>query len=145
MQQAQIIETVKSLTKPTLAKIITRTLVRMNKFSKDKTEANPYNRVHMVSTMIVELNPTCKNSDSQSNAWGNRIGNGISERNGKLYVSVITKRSVMVNHLTFDSIVEKTDFVDFLPKQSSSSNQKVDNLVAYRTFSLDNILSIELL
>lgn len=159
MQQAQIVEVIQSLNKPTLAKIITRTLVRMNKFSKDKTEANPYNRVHAVSTLIVELNPAYKDTVNkqrivenkqddfvgQPHAWGIRIGNGIFERNGKLYVSVIAKHSVMVNHLTFDAIVEKTEFMNFLPNQSTAPKQKLDNLVAYRTFSLDNILSIELL
>lgn len=150
MQQAQIVELVQSLNKPTLAKIITRTLVRMNKFSNDKTKANPYKRVHKVSTLIVELNPVCKSSANQqriteSHAWGKHIGNGIFERSGKTYISVISKRVVMVNHLTRDALIEKSEIEDFLPKQSTTNKQNLDNLVAYRTFSVDNILSIQLL
>lgn len=150
MQQADIVEVVKSLNKPTLAKIITRTLVHMNKFSKDKSIANPYKRVYKVSTLIVELNPARKSSANQkritaSHAWGKHVGNGIFERNGKTYISVISKRVVMVNHLTRDALIEKSEIEDFLPKQSKSNKQNLDNLVAYRTFSVDNILSIQLL
>lgn len=157
MEQSQIIEAVQQLNKPTLAKIITRTLVRMNKFSKDKTSANPYKRIHKISTLIVELNPAYKNSVNEqrvvenksddfitdSQKWGKPVGHGIFERNGKLYISVIAKNAVMVNHLTRDEIVDKTSFEEFIPKQSGSNEQKLDNLVAYRTFSLDNILSLQ--
>lgn len=157
MEQSQIIEAVQQLNKPTLAKIITRTLVRMNKFSKDKTSANPYKRIHRISTLIVELNPTHKNSVNEqhvvenkpddfitgSHKWGKPIGHGVFERNGKLYVSVIVKNAVMVNHMTRDEIVDKTSIEGFIPKQSGSNKQKLDNLVAYRTFSLDNILSLQ--
>lgn len=150
MQQVQIVEVIKSLHKPTLAKIITRTLVHMNKFSKDKTKANPYKRVHKVSTLIVELNPAGKSSVNQqriteSRAWGKHVGHGIFERNGKTYISVISKRVVMVNHLTCDALIEKSEIENFLPKQSTSNKQNLDNLVAYRTFSVDNILSIQLI
>lgn len=157
MEQSQIIEAVQQLNKPTLAKIITRTLVRMNKYSKDKTSANPYKRVHKISTLIVELNPAYENSVNEqrvkenksddfvagSHKWGKPVGHGLFERNGKLYVSVIAKNAVMVNHMTRDEIVDKTSFEEFIPKQSGSNKQKLDNLVAYRTFSLDNILSLQ--
>lgn len=159
MQQAVILEVVKSLNKPTLAKIITRTLVRMNKFSKDKSIANPYKRVYKVSTLIVELNPAYETSVNQqrivenkpadfvaeSHTWGKHVGHGIFERNGKTYISVISKRVVMVNHLTRDALIEKSEIETFLPKQSKTNKQNLDNLVAYRTFSVDNILSIQLL
>ena len=154
------VELIKNLDRPTLAKIITRTDVKMNK--KDvltKTIQNPYIGVVKVTTQIVELNPQYEKSVNEqlsienkeqnfevnSRKWGQNIGNGLIENNGKLYVSFIPKQHILNTYMLADKIIDKAEFESFIPNKKENNNQGTENTVLFRTISLENICTIELI
>ena len=154
------VKLIKNLDKPTMAKIITRTEVKMNKKDiKTKTIQNPYVGAVKVTTQIVELNPqyektvneqlTTENKESDfeasSRKWGQNIGNGLVENNGKMYVSFIPKKHILNTYMLGDKIIEKTELDSFIPIKKDKNDQGTETPVLFRTISLENICTIELI
>ena len=154
------VELIKGLDKPTMAKIITRTEVKMNKKDiKTKTIKNPYVGAVKVTTQIVELNPQYEKTvneqltkenkepdfEASSRKWGQNIGNGLVENNGKIYVSFIPKQHILNTYMLADKIIEKSELDDFIPTKKESSDQGTEIPVLFRTISLENICTIELI
>lgn len=154
------VEAVKALEKPTLARMITRTEVKMNK--KDvatKTIANPYVGAVKITTMIVELAPHYESAvneqrvvenkeadfEASSRKWGTSLGNGIIENNNKLYVSFIAKEHVLTNYMLDDQIIDKSELEPFMPKKKDSGTQNLDNAVVFRTIAVENIMELEII
>jgi hypothetical protein len=154
-----ILNTVKGLTGPTRARIITRTPVKANK--KDiatKTIVNPYTDAVKITTMIVELNPAYEQAvnnqreiegllpDFQAGArkWGTNIGNGIVQNGEQYYVSVICKETVLITYMNGPEILTEDQLKPFMPIRKSS-NQDVANPIAFRSISIDNIYKLEIL
>lgn len=154
------VEAIRELTKPTLARMITRTAVKMNKRDVEtKSIENPYIGAVKITTQLVELAPQYdravndqrvienKESDfeSSSRKWGQNLGNGIVENNNKLYVSFIAKEHVMTNYMLDDVIIEKSELLKFMPKPKASSTQNVDSEVVFRTIAVENIMELEII
>lgn len=154
------IELIKSLKGPTLARIITRTDVKMNKKDVEtKSIANPYVGAVKVTTMIVELAPQYETAvneqrteegktadfEASSRKWGQNLGNGLVENNGKMYVSFIAKEHVLTSYLFGDQVIEKSVLEPFIPKKKESTTQGVENEIAFRTVSVENLYTVEVL
>ena len=154
------IELIKNLTGPTKAVIITRTEVKMNKNDTlTKTIKNPYLGTVKITTMVVDLNPQYEKTVNEqlslegkeqdfevsSRKWGENIGNGIIEKNGKQYVSFIPKKHVLTTYMNGNVIIDKNDLDPFMPKGKSINKQGTENSVLFRNVSLENICTIELI
>lgn len=156
----EIIDTIAKLDKPTLARMITRTEVKMNK--KDvatKSIPNPYVGAVKVTTQIVELAPKYeaavneqreaegKEADFQASArkWGTNLGNGLVENNGKIYVSFIAKEHVLNSYLFGDKVIEKSELDAFIPPKKPNDKQGVESAITFRNISAENIMSLEIL
>lgn len=157
----QIIDTISKLQGPTLARMISRTEVKMNK--KDvatKSNPNPYIGAVKITTQIVELAPKYeaavneqresegKEADFQASArkWGVNIGNGIVEKEGKFYVSFIAKEHVLNSYLFGDQVISKEDLDPYIPaKKPGSGVQGVENAIAFRSIAAENIMSLEII
>lgn len=155
------IETVKSLSGPTLALITTRTEVKMNK--KDvatKTEANPYLGATKLSTLLVELAPKYEKTvndqreaegkaadfEVSERAWGTNVGNGIVENKGKFYISYILKESKSKSKEFFfnDEEIEFSLLESFIPKKKPDVNPVTEKAITFSSVSVENIVSMEL-
>lgn len=151
------IEYIKSLTGPTLVKMITRTEVKMNKKDVEtKTIANPYLGAVKITTMVVELAPQYEAAvneqltsegkaaefEASSRKWGTNLGNGIVENNGKMYVSFIAKEHILTTYMLGDDIVEKSALEPFIPKKKPNTNQGTEKPIEFRTISVENIMEI---
>ena len=154
------VKLIKGLNKPTLAKIITRTEVKMNKKDIDtKSKQNPYSGAVKVTTQIVELNPQYEQAvneqlkqeekpqdfEASSRKWGQNIGNGLVENNGKLYVSFIPKEHILNTYMFGNTIIDKSELDPFIPKKKDINSQGTETSVLFRTISIENICTIELI
>lgn len=156
----EILDNISKLTGPTLAKLVTRTEVKMNKKDVEtKTQANPYVGAVKITTMIVELAPKYEAAvnqqrieegktadfEAQSRKWGTNLGNGLVENNGKLYVSFIAKETVLVTYMFGTDIIDKKELTPFIPKKKPSTTQAVENEIAFRSIAAENIMTVEIL
>jgi len=156
------VETVKALTKPTLAIITTNTEVKLNKKDVEtKTIENPYIGTRKLAKMIVELAPQYekavndqretegkeKTFEAGARAWGTNLGNGVVDNNGKLYISCILKESQGKSFMFESEPIEESTIDPWMPKKkpSSTNNQGVEEAVKFMTISVDNITSLEIL
>lgn len=155
-----IIDAIKTLEEPTLARITTNTVVKLNKRDvATKTIANPYDEIRKVQVRIVELNPKYEKAvnaqreaegktadfESQERKWGTNLGNGIVDKNGKLYVSVILKDTESTSYLYQDAPIDKAEFVAYEPVSKPSTNQGIEDVVMFMTFAAENITAWELI
>jgi hypothetical protein len=155
-----ILQTISELNAPTLARMITRTEVKMNKKDVEtKTTPNPFGTVYKITTQIVELAPKYESAvndqlstegkeasfEASERKWGTNKGNGIVENNGKTYVSFIAKEHVLTSYIHNDVVIDKKEFVAFVPVKKPSATQGTDKEVVFRSVSLENIMSVEII
>ena len=154
-----IIDLVKSLTAPTEAIITIKTEVKMNKKDVEtKTEVNPYIGATKMSTIRVILNPDYEKKvndqreaegkeadfEASDRKWGDSIGNGIIEKNGKLYVSYIQTETIHDSYWFDAKEIEYSKLSPFVPVKKSYETQGLEQEVQFRIVSLDSIEVLKL-
>ena len=154
-----IIDIIKSLNSPTEAIITIKTEVKMNKKDVEtKTEVNPYIGATKMSTIRVILNPDYEKKvndqreaegkeadfEATDRKWGDSIGNGIIEKNGKLYVSYIQTETIHDSYWFDAKEIEYSKLSPFVPVKKSYGTQGLEQEVQFRIVSLDSIEVLKL-
>jgi hypothetical protein len=153
-----LISYIQSLTAEAAIIIVTETEVKMNK--KDvETKKNPNHYIGAIkkSTQIVKVNPDYQREvndqreqegkdadfEASSRKWGVSLGNGILEKNDKIYVSYIPVKTIESSYEFNGEAIEYSELKKFIPEKKSSGNQGIENEVQFRVISLENIKSFK--
>ena len=157
-----IIDKIQALTGPTKARITIDTEVKMNKKDVEtKKIANPYMGARKIVEMIVTLAPQYeaavnearesegKETDFEAGArkWGDNLGNGIVQKGDKLYVSFIAESVESTSYFMDGTEISKDLLKPYMPikKVDPTKGQGVENVVQFRTVSLENIAFLEVI
>ena len=153
-----LISYIQSLTAEAAIIIVTETEVKMNKKDVEtKKTPNPYIGAIKKSTQIVKVNPDYQREvndqreqegkdadfEASSRKWGVSLGNGILEKNGKIYVSYIPVKTIESWYEFNGEAIEYSELKKFIPEKKSSGNQGVENQVQFRVIAIENIKSFK--
>lgn len=153
-----LIKYIQSLTEEAAIVITTETEVKMNKKDVEtKKTLNPYLGAIRRAVQIVKVNPNyqCEVNDrrqeegkdtdfeASSRKWGTSLGNGIVEKNDKIYVSYIPVQTVESSYEFQGEEISYKELARFIPEKKSSGNQGVENEVQFRVIAIENIKSFK--
>ncbi len=153
-----LIAYIQSLTSEAVITIVTETEVKMNKKDVEtKKNPNPYLGAIRKAVQIVKVNPNYQREvndqreqegkdadfEASSRKWGVSLGNGIVEKNDKIYVSYIPVKTVESSYEFDGEAIEYSELKKFIPEKKSSGNQGVENEVQFRVIAIENIKSFK--
>lgn len=153
-----LISYIQSLTAEAAIIIVTETEVKMNKKDVEtKKTPNPYISAIKKASQIVKVNPDYQREvndqrneegkdadfEASSRKWGVSLGNGILEKNGKIYVSYIPVKTIESSYEFNGEAIEYSELKKFIPEKKSSGNQGIENQVQFRVIAIENIKSFK--
>lgn len=143
---------------PLQAVLTTKTVVKLNKKSKDKTKVNPFTTVYKIQTVVIGLNENYEklvkqqqavegvttNFEAEKLPWGKHICKAVIEHNSNLYLQsvIIGKRGKTQYVNAMGHSISFNEFEDFLPTKSVNTKQNLTDTVNVRTFKFENIVKL---
>ena len=163
-EQSQLIEFLKNYKSATTAKLVTKTVVKMNVNDvATRTKKHNFGTVYKVSVIEADINFDYetkvndqrflegKDQDFKASApkWGTAISKSLSENNGQFYLKANPKKSLYKSSYENEA-GEKIDYKDIEPwipvkkETLTEGGQGTDKEVVFRAYKLDSIIHLSI-